>query len=73
MVPRNNELARVRYLLVYRHEPSVLRAGGSRLATWLAGHRMPLLLAAYAAMLAAIGLLNSQWARRWLRRLGVTS
>ena len=73
MVSRNNELARVRYLLVYRHETSALRAGGSRLAAWLVGRRLPLLLAAYAAMLAGVGLLNSQWARRWLRRQGFTS
>lgn len=73
VVVRNDELLRVKYLLIYRHETSRLaRLGGGRLLAWLARHKLVVLLLAYAAMLAAIGLANSRWARRWLRRQGWT-
>jgi poly[ADP-ribose] polymerase 16 len=86
VVVRNDELLRVKYLLLYRQEAAAKGAltgpccrhetsrldwlGGGRLLAWLGRHKMLLLLLAYAAMLAAIGLANSQWARRWLRRHG---
>ena len=56
-----------------RHETSRLKLGGSWLVSWLGRNRMLVLLLGYAAMLGAIGLLNSQGMRRWLRRSGWSS
>jgi len=73
VVVRNNELLKIRYIMIYRHETSALRAGRGIIAAWVGRNRMLLLLLAYAAMLAFIGLANSQWVKRWLRRKGFSS
>jgi len=73
VVVRNNELLKIRYIMIYRHETSALRAGGGIIAAWVGQNRMLLLLLAYAAMLALIGLVNSQWVKRWLRKRGFSS
>jgi len=73
VVVRNNELLKIRYIMIYRHETSALRAGGGIIAAWVGQNRMLLLLLAYAAMLALIGLANSQWVKRWLRKRGFSS
>jgi len=73
VVVRNNELLKIRYIMIYRHETSALRAGRGIIAAWVGRNRMLLLLLAYAAMLALIGLANSQWVKRWLRRKGFSS
>jgi len=73
VVVRNNELLKIRYIMIYRHETSALRAGRGIIAAWIGRNRLILLLLAYAAMLALIGLANSQWVKRWLRRNGFSS
>lgn len=70
VVVRNNELLQIKYLLLYRHESSSLSLGSSRLVAWVGRHKMVLLLLAYTVMLGLIGLSNSQWVRRWLRKNG---
>ena len=75
MVIRNNDLVNIRYILVYKHglnpRPAV---GQPRSSSWVSAqlyqHRMVLFHLAYILLLAAIGLCNSTWIQRWLRKLG---
>jgi len=71
---RDNQLLHNRYLLVYSNEsgsagskPSVPR---NRLSQWVSSHRLLLLLACYGLLLLGVGLSNSVWIRRWLRKQG---
>jgi len=69
IVVRNNELLHIRYLLVYKHSTSPTLSN-NWIVKFINRHRMMLLLAAYMFMLALIGLSNSVWVRRWLRKHG---
>jgi len=73
VVVRNNELLKIRYIMIYRHESSAIKTERGIILTWVGRNRMLLLLLAYAAMLALIGLANSQWVKRWLKRRGFTN
>jgi len=70
VVVRNNELLRIRYLLVYQHQPPVLAKSDNIITLWIKENKMLLLLLAYAFLLVCIGLSNSVWLKRWLRRSG---
>jgi len=70
IVVRNNELLHIRYLMIYKHSSVVNNLRRSWVGNFVTENRMILLLVAYAAMLALIGMSNSQWFRRWLRRNG---
>merc|ERR1712107_841418 len=68
VVVRNNELLKIRYIMIYRHESSAIKTERGIISTWVGQNRMLLLLLAYAAMLALIGLANSQWAKSGSKR-----
>jgi len=70
VVVRNNELLRIRYLLVYQHQPLVAERSSNRLTLWMKRNQMLVLLLAYAFLLVCIGLSNSVTFKRWLRRIG---
>jgi len=57
----NSELVRVRYLLVYPSAPSQLKQNQPRsgVLLWIGRHKMAVGLAAYAIMLASVGLTRS--------------
>merc|ERR1712107_424984 len=54
VVVRNNELLKIRYIMIYRHESSAVKTERGIISTWVGQNRMLLLLLAYAAMLALI-------------------
>jgi len=74
---RNNELAHIRYLLMYKHTaPASGVAGASQsvnnnpIATFISNNKIVVLHLAYILLLAFIGLSNSVWFQRWLRKRG---
>ncbi|CAG5114582.1 unnamed protein product [Candidula unifasciata] len=70
-VVQNNDMMRVKYLLVYKHESRPQQ--GARLEsssyTWLRDHKFPLLMLAYVLLLVAIGLANSRHAMNAISRV----
>jgi len=70
IVVRNNELLHIRYLLVYKHSTTTPTVSNNWIAYFINKHKMVLLLVAYVLMLALIGLSNSTWVQRKLRKLG---
>ncbi|KAH9500858.1 Protein mono-ADP-ribosyltransferase parp16 [Bulinus truncatus] len=70
-VVQNDDVIRVKYLLIYRQDtvPPVSRTLQSQTAlTWLQEYRFPLLMLAYVILLAAIGLVNSRQVMNALSR-----
>jgi len=70
VVVRNNELVKIKYLLVYQHEPKVEATSSNAVMGWVKENKMIMLLLAYAFLLVCIGLSNSVTFKRWLRRSG---
>jgi len=70
IVVRNNELLHIRYLLVYKHSSANTSLSSNWLVHFINRNKMVIMLGAYMAMLVFIGLSNSTWVQRWLRRLG---
>ncbi|BFY98059.1 hypothetical protein BsWGS_01099 [Bradybaena similaris] len=70
-VVQNNDMIRVKYLLVYKHEshPQQNTKIESGRYTWLHEHKFPLLMLAYVLLLVAIGLANSRQAMNAVTRV----
>ncbi|XP_059165656.1 protein mono-ADP-ribosyltransferase PARP16-like [Physella acuta] len=69
-VVQNNDVIRVKYLLVYRENVApAVSTNMSSSHSWLREYRFPLLMFAYFMLLAAIGLANSRQAVNALTRL----
>eukprot|EP00050_Salpingoeca_kvevrii_P014109 m.32683 g.32683 ORF g.32683 m.32683 type:complete len:368 (-) comp5562_c0_seq1:146-1249(-) len=77
VVVRNNEHARVKYLFLYVDEasgsgnsassPSARQA--SRIRLWIQNNRFFFSMICYALVLMLVGLIQTRWFKRWLRRI----
>ncbi|XP_013406038.1 mono [ADP-ribose] polymerase PARP16 [Lingula anatina] len=71
-VVQNNEMLRVKYLLVYVNKQFTRTATrNSRISqpSWLAEHKFLMMVLCYALLLVAIGLANSKSLQQYMRRL----
>lgn len=69
-VVQNNEVIRVKYLLVFGYRTRPYRAHPSLHRSWISKHRFALMILVYIAILCAIGLLRSEaiqhmWRKIW--------
>lgn len=70
-VVQNNEVIRVRYLLLYAHKTTSHRTMGSSRRSWFLQHKFTLMILSYILILFAVGLMNSQTFQiRWPRIFG---
>ncbi|KAH3840096.1 protein mono-ADP-ribosyltransferase PARP16-like isoform X2 [Dreissena polymorpha] len=72
-VVQNNEVIRVKYILVYAQKSSSHISNSRSRKSWIKEHRFLLMVVAYAVILCSIGLANSHtfhlyWRRLWRRR-----
>lgn len=72
-VVQNNEVIRVKYLLVYAKKTTSHGSQRIRGQSWFIKHKFSLMMIAYFVILCAIGLMNSQtfqtiWRRMWRSR-----
>ncbi|XP_046661003.1 protein mono-ADP-ribosyltransferase PARP16 isoform X1 [Homalodisca vitripennis] len=70
----NSDLLRLRYLLVYKAQPSLLaqqqlNRPGSSCLSWLSSNKMTISLVIYVIMLASIGLSRSDTFKRYWQKL----
>lgn len=72
-VVQNNEMIRVKYLLIYAQKTQTHRSHASKRQSWIHRHKFGLLMFMYFVILCAIGLMNSKtfqstWKRLWKTR-----
>jgi len=68
---RNNQLVNIRYIMVYCSEGRPREVSRNRLTAWMRSHSMVLVLVAYGFLLLLVGLSNSSWMKRVMRRNGL--